>query len=50
MSDVTTRLMEVNLLGVFDERDPQRRAARISTTYSPGVQWIDDEGIVIEER
>ena len=33
MSDVATRLTEANLLGVFDERDPQRRAASISRTY-----------------
>ena len=47
MSDVVTRLMEANLLGVFDERDPQRRAESIATTYSPDVQWIDDEGTAI---
>lgn len=45
MSDDITRLMEANLLAVFDERDPQRRAAAIATTYSPDVQWFDDEGI-----
>jgi hypothetical protein len=47
MTDITTRLMEANLLSVFDERDPQRRAETISTTYSPDVQWIDDEGIAV---
>lgn len=47
MSDVTTRLMEANLLAVFDERDPQRRAENISTTYAPDVQWVDDEGIAV---
>ncbi|OLP04298.1 hypothetical protein BVU76_01130 [Mycolicibacterium porcinum] len=36
--------MEANLLAVFDERDPQRRAAAIADTYSADVQWIDDEG------
>ncbi len=45
MSDAITRLMEANLLAVFDERDPQRRAAAIATTYSPTVQWFDDEGV-----
>lgn len=45
MDDATTRLMEANLLSVFDERDPQRRAAAIATTYADDVQWIDDEGI-----
>ncbi|MEW2478507.1 nuclear transport factor 2 family protein [Mycobacterium sp. NPDC049093] len=44
MSEVITRLMEANLLAVFDERDPQRRAAVIADTYSADVQWIDDEG------
>lgn len=45
MSDVITRLMEANLLGVFDQRDPQRRAAAIAETYAADVQWIDDEGV-----
>ena len=45
MSDVITRLMEANLLAVFDERDPQRRAEAIATTYADNVQWIDDEGV-----
>ncbi|WP_418003212.1 nuclear transport factor 2 family protein [Mycobacterium sp. PDNC021] len=47
MNDVINRLMEANLLAVFDERDPQRRAAAIAETYSEDVQWIDDEGTVI---
>jgi hypothetical protein len=45
MTETITRLMEANLLAVFDERDPQRRAAAIARTYAPDVQWIDDEGI-----
>lgn len=45
MTEIITRLMEANLLAVFDERDPQRRAAAIATTYAPDVQWLDDEGI-----
>jgi hypothetical protein len=45
VSDVITRLMESNLLAVFDERDPQRRAEAIASTYADNVQWIDDEGI-----
>lgn len=44
MSEVITRLMEANLLGVFDERDPHRRAAAIAVTYADDVEWIDDEG------
>jgi hypothetical protein len=50
MSDVTTHLMEANLLAMFDERDPERRAQAISTTYSPDVQWIDDEGVAVGPR
>lgn len=44
MSEVVARLMEANLLAVFDQRDPQLRAEAIATTYAEGVQWIDDEG------
>ena len=47
MSDVVTRLMEANLLAVFDERDAQLRAAAIAETYAENVQWIDDEGVAI---
>lgn len=47
MSEVVTRLMEANLLAVFDERDPQRRAAAIADTYAEDVQWIDDDGTVV---
>jgi hypothetical protein len=45
MGDVTTRLMEANLLAVFDQRDPKLRAEAIATTYADDVQWIDDEGV-----
>jgi len=44
MSEIITRLMEANLLAVFDERDPHRRAAAIAVTYADDVEWIDDEG------
>lgn len=44
MSQVIIRLMEANLLAVFGERDPQRRAAAIANTYADDVEWIDDEG------
>lgn len=43
MSDDITALMEANLLAVFDERDPAKRATAIANTYSPDVQWLDDE-------
>jgi hypothetical protein len=45
MSEVIARLMEANLLAVFDQRDPQLRAEAIATTYADDVQWIDDEGV-----
>lgn len=45
MSDVITRLMEANLLDVFNERDRQRRWEAIVRTYAANVQWIDDEGL-----
>ncbi|WP_240629620.1 nuclear transport factor 2 family protein [Mycobacterium colombiense] len=44
MSDVISHLMEANLLAVFDERDPQRRAEAITETYADDVQRIDNEG------
>ena len=47
MSDVITRLMEANLLAVFDERDPQRRAAAIAETYAEDVEWVDDDGTAV---
>ncbi|MEE6165471.1 MULTISPECIES: nuclear transport factor 2 family protein [unclassified Mycolicibacterium] len=45
MSDVITGLMEANLLAVFNERDPRRRAEVIATTYADDVRWTDDEGV-----
>ncbi|MEX3647018.1 nuclear transport factor 2 family protein [Mycolicibacterium porcinum] len=45
MSEVINRLMEANLLAVFDQRDPRLRAEAIATTYADDVQWIDDEGV-----
>jgi len=47
VSEVVTRLMEANLLAVFDERDPQRRAAAIAETYAADVEWTDDEGVTV---
>jgi hypothetical protein len=47
VSEVVTRLMEANLLAVFDERDPQRRAAAIVDTYAEDVEWIDDDGTTV---
>jgi hypothetical protein len=47
MTEIISNLMEANLLGVFNERDAQRRAATIETTYAPDVRWTDDEGVSV---
>ena len=47
MTETISRLMEANLLGVFNERDAGRRAAVINTIYSPDVRWTDDEGSTV---
>ena len=39
-------LLRQNLLGVFNERDPQRRAAAIAATYTEDVVFHDPEGAV----
>jgi len=44
MAETVSNLMEANLLGVFNERDAQRRALTIESTYSADVRWTDDEG------
>ena len=47
MNETVSRLMEANLLEVFNERDDERRAAAIRSTYSPDVRWTDDEGVTV---
>jgi hypothetical protein len=47
MTAIIERLMESNLLQVFNERDAQRRLAAIEQTYTPDVRWTDDEGVSI---
>ena len=47
MNEAVSRLMEANLLGVFNERDGKRRAAAIRSTYAPDVRWTDDEGVTV---
>lgn len=47
MDEVVSRLMETNLLGVFNERDPDRRSAAIAATYADDVRWTDDEGVTV---
>ena len=47
MNETVCRLMDANLLGVFNERDGKRRAAAIRSTYAPDVRWTDDEGVSV---
>jgi SnoaL-like domain len=47
MTQIIGDLMEANLLGVFNERDAQRRALAIESTYAPDVRWTDDEGTTV---
>jgi hypothetical protein len=47
MSDTVERLMESNLLQVFNEPDFDRRAVAIGNTYAPQVRWTDDEGVSV---
>jgi hypothetical protein len=47
MTAMVDRLMEASLLGVFNERDPQRRLAAIEQTYTPDVRWADDDGVSV---
>jgi hypothetical protein len=46
-ADQISALMHANLFEVFNEADDARRAAAIARTYSPTVEWHDDEGVVI---
>ena len=47
MTEIISNLMEANLLGVFNQRDAQRRAVTIESTYAPDVRWTDDEGVSV---
>jgi hypothetical protein len=47
MNKTINSLMEANLLGVFNERDAQRRASAIKSTYAPDVRWTDNEGVSV---
>jgi hypothetical protein len=44
MSETVSNLMEAKLLGVFNERDAQRRALAIESTYASDVRSMGDEG------
>ena len=41
------RLMEANLLQVFNERDPARRREVIARIYATNVRWTDDDGTTV---
>ena len=47
MTETIERLMQENLLGVFNERDAERRRAAVARTYAPDVRWTDDEGVCV---
>jgi hypothetical protein len=47
MNDAVSRLMEANLLGVFNERDATRRAAAIKSAYAADVRWTGDDGVTV---
>ena len=36
-------LMHANLMGVFNERDPDRRRTAIETTYAAGVRFVEGD-------
>jgi SnoaL-like domain len=44
--DTIEDLMTSNLLRVFNERDDARRTEAIARTYTAGVTWTDDEGVI----
>jgi hypothetical protein len=41
MSATVQQLMTRSLLGVFNERDPERRAAAVSAVYSPDIIFYE---------
>ncbi|MFF4260346.1 nuclear transport factor 2 family protein [Streptomyces sp. NPDC001663] len=46
MSTTVADLMRRNLLDVFNEPDPERRAAAIAQTYAEDVVWHEPDRIV----
>ena len=50
MTEIISDLMEGNLLGVFNERDAQRRAPAIESPYAPDVRWTDDDGTTVSRE
>jgi hypothetical protein len=47
MTDAITRLMEANLIEVFNQHDTELRRAAITRTYAPDVRWTDDDGVTV---
>ena len=47
MVDNMVRLMEENLLAVFNERDPQQRLSVIRRNYAADIEWADAEETVV---
>lgn len=46
MTSAVADLMRRNLLGVFDERDADRRAAAVAETYAVDVVWHEPDGLI----
>jgi hypothetical protein len=47
IANTIAELMHANLLGVFNERDHERRRAAIAHTYADDIRWTEDDGITI---
>jgi hypothetical protein len=47
MTDAITRLMQANLIEVFNQRDTELRRAAITRTYAPDVRWTEDDGVTV---
>jgi hypothetical protein len=47
MTDAITRLMEANLIEVFNQRETDLRRAAITRTYAPDVRWTEDDGVAV---
>jgi hypothetical protein len=39
-------MLFANLLGVFDERDPSKRATAVEDTYAEDVIWFEPDGVI----
>ncbi|MCV7347500.1 nuclear transport factor 2 family protein [Mycolicibacterium rhodesiae] len=51
MNPTITRLMQENLLAVFNERDAQQRLEVVRRNYAQDVRWSDaDETVIGQDR